>query len=70
MTSVVRSVASLALRTGGSVVRGVRSAIDPSAARRAGAGPPASGWLVVTVFVKPSEIDTGWVRRRRGGNPR
>ena len=58
MTSSIGNVASLAARAGGSVVRQVRSAIDPSAARPAGAGQPASGWLVVTVFREPSEIDT------------
>jgi hypothetical protein len=36
----------------------VRSAIDPSAARPAGAGQPASGWLAVTVFREPSDVDT------------
>ena len=51
-------MASLAARAGGSVVRQVRSAIDPSAARPAGAGQPASGWLVVTVFREPSDVDT------------
>jgi hypothetical protein len=58
MTSSLGNVASLAARAGGSVVRQVRSAIDPSAARPAGASQPASGWLVVTVFREPSEIDT------------
>ena len=58
MTSSLGNVASLAARAGGSVVRQVRSAIDPSAARPAGAGQPASGWLAVTVFREPSEIDT------------
>jgi hypothetical protein len=58
MTSSIGNVASLAARAGGSVVRQVRSAIDPSAARPAGAGQPASGWLVVTVFREPSDVDT------------
>jgi hypothetical protein len=58
MTTPIGNVASLAARAGGSVVRQVRSAIDPSAARPAGAGQPASGWLVVTVFRGPSDIDT------------
>ncbi|MGY1783666.1 hypothetical protein [Geodermatophilus sp. SYSU D00698] len=58
MTSSLGNVASLAARAGGSVVRQVRSAIDPSAARPAGAGQPASGWLVVTVFREPSDVDT------------
>jgi len=58
MTSSIGNVASLAARAGGSVVRQVRSAIDPSAARPAGAGRPASGWLVVTVFREPSDVGT------------
>jgi hypothetical protein len=57
MTSSIGNVASVAARAGGSVVRQVRSVIDPSAARPAGAGQPASGWLAVTVFREPSEID-------------
>jgi hypothetical protein len=58
MTSSIGNAASLAARAGGSIVRHVRSAIDPSAARPAGAGQPASGWLVVTVFIEPSDLDT------------
>jgi hypothetical protein len=58
MTSTIGNVASLAARAGGSVVRHVRAAVDPSAARPAGAGQPASGWLTVTVFVEPSDMDT------------
>jgi hypothetical protein len=58
MTSSMGNVASLAARAGGSVVRQVRSAIDPSAARPAGAGRPASGWLFVTVYREPSDVDT------------
>jgi hypothetical protein len=57
MTSSVGNVASLAARAGGSVVRQVRSVIDPSAAQPAGAGRPASGWLAVTVLGEPSEIN-------------
>ncbi|MGY1795499.1 hypothetical protein ACI796_16125 [Geodermatophilus sp. SYSU D00525] len=58
MTHSIGNVASFAARAGGSVVRQVRSAIDPSAARPAGAGRSASGWLVVTVFREPSDVDT------------
>jgi hypothetical protein len=58
MTTSLGNVASVAARAGGSVVRQVRSAIDPSAARPAGAGQPASGWLSVTVFREPSDVDT------------
>jgi hypothetical protein len=58
MTSSIGNVASLAARAGGTVVRQVWSAIDPSAARPAGAGQPSSGWLVVTVLGEPSDIDT------------
>src|SRR5918912_2440089 len=58
MTSALGSTASFAARVGGTVVRQVRSAIDPSAARPAGAGQPASGWLAVTVLRETSDIDT------------
>jgi hypothetical protein len=58
MTSALGNVASLAARAGGSVVRQVWSAIDPSAARPAGATQPASGWLVVTVLCEPFDVDT------------
>jgi hypothetical protein len=58
MTSSIGNVASLAARAGGSVVRQVRSAIDPSAARPAGGGAPASGWLAVTVFGESADVDT------------
>jgi hypothetical protein len=58
MTSAIGNVASFAARAGETVVRQVRSAIDPSSARPAGAGRPASGWLVVTVYREPSEVDT------------
>jgi hypothetical protein len=57
MTSSIGNAASLAARAGGSVVRQIRSAVDPSAARPAGAGQPASGWLAVTVFREESDID-------------
>jgi hypothetical protein len=57
MTSSIGNVASLAARAGGSVVRQVRSVVDPSAARPAGAGQPASGWLVVTVNRELSDLD-------------
>jgi hypothetical protein len=57
MTSSIGNVVSLAARAGGSVVRQVRSAVDPSGARPAGADQPASGWLVVTVFREPSDVD-------------
>jgi hypothetical protein len=58
MTSSIGNVASLAGRVAGSVVRHVRDVVNPSAARPAGAGQPASGWLVVTVFVEPTAVDT------------
>ncbi|WP_231121637.1 hypothetical protein [Motilibacter peucedani] len=51
-------MASLAARAGGTVVRQVRSAIDPSGARAAGPGQPASGWLAVTVFCEQAALDT------------
>jgi hypothetical protein len=58
MTSSIGNVASLAARAGGTVVRQVRSAIDPSGSRPAGGGQPASGWLAVTLFREPSDVDT------------
>ena len=58
MTSSIGNAASLAARAAGSVVRNVRSVVNPSAARPAGAGHPPSGWLVVTVVAEPSDIDT------------
>jgi hypothetical protein len=57
MTSAIGTVASLAGHAAGSVVRHVRTAVNPSSAHPAGAGQPASGWLVVTVFVEASAID-------------
>ncbi|CCH87444.1 conserved protein of unknown function [Modestobacter italicus] len=56
MTSALGSVASLAARAGGTVVRQVRSVFEHGN----GAGPvkaPASGWLVVSVYREPTEID-------------
>jgi hypothetical protein len=58
MTSSTRKVASQAVHASGTLVHQVRYAIDRSARRPAGAGQPASGWLVVTVFCEPSDIDT------------
>jgi hypothetical protein len=58
MTSSLANVASQAARAGGNLVSHVHSAISPSAGRPAGAGQPASGWLVVTVLAEPSDIDT------------
>jgi hypothetical protein len=57
MTSPIGEVASRAARAGGTLVRQVRSAIDPSAARPGDTGQPASGWLAVTVLREPSDID-------------
>ncbi|WP_306207295.1 hypothetical protein [Actinoplanes sp. RD1] len=57
MNTSIGDVASLAARGAGTVVRQVRSIVNPSAARPAGAGQTLSGWLAVTVFVEPSEID-------------
>jgi hypothetical protein len=58
MTTSIGNVASLAARAAGSVIHLVRAVVNPSSARPAGAGQPASGWLAVTVFVEPSDIDT------------
>jgi hypothetical protein len=55
MTPPIGDVASRAGRAGGSLVRQVLSAIDPSGAAP---GMPASGWLAVTVLCGPSDIDT------------
>lgn len=56
MTSALGSVASLAARAGGTVVRQVRSVFehdgDAGAARA-----PASGWLSVSIYREPTEID-------------
>jgi hypothetical protein len=56
VTSALGSVASLAARAGGTVVRQVRSVLEhgngPGAARA-----PASGWLVVSIYREPTEID-------------
>ncbi|WP_433294076.1 hypothetical protein ACQP2F_32180 [Actinoplanes sp. CA-030573] len=57
MSSSIGTVASLAARGAGSVVRHVRAVVNPSAAHPAGADRPASGWLAVTVLAEPSEID-------------
>jgi hypothetical protein len=57
MTSATGRVASQAVQAGGTLLRRVRSAVDRSGARDAAAGQPASGWLVVTVFREPAEID-------------
>jgi hypothetical protein len=57
MTSSTRKVASQAVHASGTLVHQVRYAIR-SARRPAGAGQPASGWLVVTVICEPSDIDT------------
>ena len=56
MTSALGNVASLAARAGGAVVRQVRSALEHGSG--AGApGAPASGWLVVSIYREPAEID-------------
>lgn len=53
MSSTLGTVASLA----GRAVRQVRSVVDPSAARPAGAGQAAAGWLAVTVLRDPTDVD-------------
>ena len=50
-------VTSRAARVGASLVQSLRSTMDPSASRPAGASRPSSGWLAVTVLCEPSEID-------------
>ncbi|SFK53866.1 hypothetical protein [Geodermatophilus ruber] len=60
MTTTLEHVATLAARAGGSVVRQVRSVLEPGALPTAGAAvEPASRWLVVTVYRERAEIDTG-----------
>ena len=58
MTSALGSTASLAARAGGTVVRQIRSVLDPAGASARGTAAPASGWLVVTVYREPSDVDT------------
>jgi hypothetical protein len=55
MTSSTGTMTSIA-HAGGSLVRQVRSAIEPSP-QAAGSGQPASGWLVVTLCCQPSDVD-------------
>lgn len=54
MTSTTVSVA---VRVGESVVRRVRSSIDPLTTLPAGQGTPDAGWLAVTVLCEPQDID-------------
>ena len=56
MTSALGSVASLAARASGTVVRQVRSVLEHGSGPGA-ASAPASGWLVVSVYREPTEID-------------
>jgi hypothetical protein len=57
MTSALGNVASLAARAGGTVVRQVRSVLDPGAAPSSGAADESSSrWLVVTVN---GDVDAG-----------
>ena len=58
MTSALQSTASLAARAGGTVVRQLRAVLDPAAVSARGTAAPASGWLVVTVYRDPSDVDT------------
>ena len=56
MSSSTATVASLAARAGGTLVRGVRSVVNPSSSRPAGSVEPTSGWLVTTVLREPADI--------------
>src|SRR6188472_4055349 len=56
MSSSTANVASLAARAGGTLVRGMRSVVNPSASRPAGSVEPTSGWLVTTVLRHPADI--------------
>ncbi|MGW0229601.1 hypothetical protein ACWDWO_14915 [Actinopolymorpha singaporensis] len=51
------NVVSRAVRAGETLVRQLRSALDRSASRPAGARPSVSGWLAVTVLCEPADID-------------
>ena len=55
MNSSTGTMTSIA-HAGGSLVRQVRSVIEPSAPA-AGSGQSASGWLVVTLCCQPSDVD-------------
>jgi hypothetical protein len=46
-----------AVRAGGTLVRQLRSTLDPSSSQPAGSQRPGSGWLAVTVLCDPSDID-------------
>ncbi|NIZ90225.1 hypothetical protein [Kineococcus rubinsiae] len=56
MSGALGGAASVAARTGGGVVRRVRSVVSPSSDRPAG-GSPASGWLAVTLFRPVTDVD-------------
>ena len=56
MTGAFGNVAGLAARAGGSVVRQVRSVFEHGNGA-GGASAPASGWLVVSIYREPSDID-------------
>ena len=51
------TLASMAARAGGTLVRQLKSAIGSSDKTQSG-GDPASGWLAVTVNCGPEQIDT------------
>jgi hypothetical protein len=57
VTSALGGTASLAARAGGTVVRQIRSVLDPAGISARGAAAPASGWLFVTVYREPSDVD-------------
>jgi hypothetical protein len=60
MTAALGNAASLAARVGGTVVRQVRSVLDPSSTGSSGAADePASRWLAVTVYRERTDVDTG-----------
>jgi hypothetical protein len=57
VTSAFNNMASLAARAGGSVVRQVRSVLDPTHAGSSRAtDEPASRWLVATVAREPADV--------------
>jgi len=57
MTTHTGRTASHTRHAAESLVRQVRSALNPSAHKSVGGGQPASGWLAVTVVCEPSALD-------------
>ena len=58
MTTQTGKAASQTLQVGGALVRKALSTLNPSAGKSVSGGPPASGWLAVTVLCDPADLDT------------